>query len=128
LSEITISGTGLFTPPNQISNDELVAAFNAYVAKFNAENSAAIEAGTVQALSPSSTEFIMKASGIANRYVMNKDGILDIDFMTPRLPERPNEDISILAEMAVHAAREAMDQAGLVCRIQHAARLSRHGD
>ena len=113
MSEITISGTGLFTPPNQISNDELVAAFNAYVAKFNAENAAAIEAGSVQALSPSSTEFIMKASGIANRYVMNKDGILDIDFMTPRLPERPNEEISILAEMAVHAAREAMDQAGL---------------
>jgi beta-ketodecanoyl-[acyl-carrier-protein] synthase len=113
LSEITISGTGLFTPPNQISNDELVAAFNAYVAKFNAENEAAIESGAVQALSPSSTEFIMKASGIANRYVMNKDGILDVDFMTPRLPERPNEEISILAEMAVHAAREAMDQAGL---------------
>jgi beta-ketodecanoyl-[acyl-carrier-protein] synthase len=108
-----ISGTGLFTPPNQISNDELVAAFNAYVAKFNAENAAAIESGAIQALSPSSTEFIMKASGIANRYVMNKDGILDVDFMTPRLAERPNEDISILAEMAVHAAREAMDQAGL---------------
>ena len=37
-----ISGTGLFTPPHSISNDELVAAFNAYVERFNAANAEAI--------------------------------------------------------------------------------------
>ena len=37
MSEITpvISATGLYTPPETISNDELVASFNAYVKKFN---------------------------------------------------------------------------------------------
>jgi beta-ketodecanoyl-[acyl-carrier-protein] synthase len=32
--------------------------------------------------------------------------------MTPRIPERPNEQISILAEMAVTAAKQALDRAG----------------
>jgi beta-ketodecanoyl-[acyl-carrier-protein] synthase len=112
LTDIAISGTGLFTPPNQISNAELVDAFNTYVARFNEAHATEIAAGTVEALNPSSTDFILKASGIANRYVMDKAGILDPDIMTPRIPERPNEQISILAEMAVTAAREALAQAG----------------
>ena len=53
-----ITGTGLFTPINSISNDELVEALNAFVETFNTENAAAIEAGEVEALSPSSDEFI----------------------------------------------------------------------
>ena len=40
---VVISGTGLYTPANSISNDELVASFNAYVQQFNADNAAAIE-------------------------------------------------------------------------------------
>lgn len=74
MSNIVISGTGLFIPPHTISNDELVAAFNQYVDKFNADNAAAIEAGEVEALSHSSSEFIEKASGIKSRYAMYKDG------------------------------------------------------
>jgi len=35
---VVISGTGLYTPANSISNDELVASFNAYVQQFNADN------------------------------------------------------------------------------------------
>ncbi len=112
MTDIAISGTGLFTPPNQISNAELVEAFNAFVARFNAENAAEIASGNVEALQPSSTEFILKASGIANRYVMNKSGILDPEIMAPRIAERPNEQISVLAEMGVAAAREALTQAG----------------
>ncbi len=110
--DIVISGTGLYTPANSISNDELVASFNTYVERFNADNAAAIEAGELAPLQPSSAEFIEKASGIKSRFVMNKDGILDPDRMVPRLPERPNEEQSIMCEMAVAAAREAMDQAG----------------
>ena len=68
-----ITGTGLFTPTNSISNDELVEALNAFVETFNTENAAAIEAGEVEALSPSSDEFIVKASGIKSRYVLDKD-------------------------------------------------------
>ena len=112
MSDIVISGTGLFTPSESISNEELVASFNAYVELFNRENADAIEAGEVAALQPSSTEFIEKASGIKSRYVMNKDGVLDPLRMVPRLPERSNEEQSIQCEMAVAAAQEAMAQAG----------------
>ena len=31
-----ITGSGVFTPENVITNDELVASFNAYVDRFNA--------------------------------------------------------------------------------------------
>jgi len=46
MKPVVISGTGLFTPPHAISNDELVDAFNAYVEHFNAQNAAAIAAGS----------------------------------------------------------------------------------
>lgn len=112
MTAVAISGTGLFTPPNSISNEELVASYNAYVKKFNAENAAAIAEGRIQPLSESSAEFVVKASGIKSRFVMEKQGILDPDIMCPRIPERPNEQISILAEMGVAAAREALANAG----------------
>ena len=107
-----ISATGLYVPPHSISNAELVEAFNAYVARFNAENADAIAAGKVAALLPSSVEFIEKASGIKSRYVMDKTGILDPEVMRPILPERPNDEISILAEMAVAAAKDALQRWG----------------
>ncbi len=103
-----IAATGLFTPEQSISNTELVEAFNSFVEGFNQSNAAAIAAGDVQPLSPSSPEFIEKASGIKSRFVLDKAGILDPDVMTPLLPERPNEEISVLAEIAVKAAREAI--------------------
>jgi beta-ketodecanoyl-[acyl-carrier-protein] synthase len=106
-----LTGTGLFTPEHAISNDELVASFNEYVRRFNAHNADAIAAGTVTSLLPSSTEFIVKASGIRNRYVIDKEGVLDPENMCPRIPERPNDQVSVLAEMAVAAAREAMKNA-----------------
>ena len=111
MTAIAISGTGLFTPPNSISNEELVVSYNAYVKKFNESNAAAIAAGTVQALTESSADFITKASGIKSRFVMAKDSILDPDIMCPRMPERPNDQISVLAEMGVTAAKEALARA-----------------
>jgi beta-ketodecanoyl-[acyl-carrier-protein] synthase len=66
----------------------------------------------MNALAPSSTEFIVKASGIKSRYVMDKTGVLDPEIMCPRISERPNDQISVLAEMAVAASREAMTNAG----------------
>jgi len=112
MSDIVISGTGLFTPAESISNEELVASFNTYVELYNKEHADAIAAGEIAPLQPSSAEFVEKASGIKSRYVMNKDGILDPRRMVPRLPERPNDAQSIQCEMAVAAAREAMEQAG----------------
>ena len=111
MTDIVISGTGLYTPKESISNAELVDAFNAYVELYNADHADQIAAGSLSALQPSSAEFVEKASGIKSRYVMNKDGILDPTRMTPRLPERPNEAQSIQCEMAVAAAHDAMARA-----------------
>jgi len=111
LTSIVISGTGLFTPPHSVSNDELVEAFNAYVERFNERNKAAIDAGEIEPLSPSSSEFIEKASGIKSRYVMNKDGIIDPERMCPNIAERPNDEHSIMVEMALAATKEALAQA-----------------
>ncbi|ASR50496.1 beta-ketoacyl-ACP synthase III [Blastomonas fulva] len=107
-----ISATGLFTPADSISNDELVESFNAYVAQHNAQHAAAIEAGEMTALQPSSVEFIEKASGIKARKVLSKASILDTNVMCPRFDERPNEEISVLAEIGVAAARDALARAG----------------
>jgi beta-ketodecanoyl-[acyl-carrier-protein] synthase len=111
VTALAVSGTGLYTPPQSISNEELVTAFNAYVRGANAANADAIASGAKTALVESSAEFIVKASGIKARYVVDKAGILDPDIMCPRLPERANDQISILAEMAVSAAREALKSA-----------------
>jgi beta-ketodecanoyl-[acyl-carrier-protein] synthase len=111
VTALAVSGTGLYTPPQSISNEELVTAFNAYVRNTNAANADAIASGAKTALVESSAEFIVKASGIKARYVVDKAGILDPAVMCPRLPERANDQISILAEMAVSAAREALKSA-----------------
>ncbi|MCC6926848.1 beta-ketoacyl-ACP synthase III [Novosphingobium sp.] len=107
-----ISATGLFTPSESISNEELVESFNAYVALFNAEHAAEIAAGTVTELAPSSVEFIEKASGIKSRYVMSKASLVDPTKMGPRWPERSNDEISVMAEMGVKACQDALARAG----------------
>src|SRR3990167_7080664 len=103
-----ISATGLFTPAERIANEELVASFNAYVALYNRENAAAIAAGEIAELTESSVEFIEKASGIGSRFVVDKTGILDPTHMAPRIPERSNDELSILAEIGVAPAKDAL--------------------
>lgn len=112
MQKVVISGTGLYTPPNSISNDELVASFNAWSERFNQDNAEAIAAGDMTPAPLSSSEFIEKASGIKSRHVVNKSGILDVDRMVPQIPERSNDEWSILCEMAVQAANEALQRAG----------------
>jgi beta-ketodecanoyl-[acyl-carrier-protein] synthase len=112
MTDAVIAATGLYTPPYSLSNAELVETFNTYVERFNAANAAAIEAGEVQPLAPSSVEFIEKASGIKARYVVDKTGLVDPEVMRPNIPERPNEQLSVLAEIAVEAAQEAIGRWG----------------
>jgi beta-ketodecanoyl-[acyl-carrier-protein] synthase len=73
-----ISSTGLFTPSDIITNEELVASFNAYAVLYNAAHPDA------EPLQPSSVEFVEKASGIKSRHVMDKAAILDPTIMEPR--------------------------------------------
>ena len=103
-----IAATGLFTPDQSVSNEELVTAYNAYAVLFNERHAAEIAEGDVAALTPSSVEFIEKASGIKSRFVLDKAGILDPERMTPNIPERGNDELSTMAEMAVAAARQAI--------------------
>ena len=107
-----ITGTGVFTPDQSISNAELVLAFNAYADKFNAENADAIAAGDVAAKEHSSEDFIVKASGIESRFVMDKTGVLDPNVMHPLLRQRSDDEPSIMAEMGVDAAQKALCAAG----------------
>ncbi|WP_291813752.1 beta-ketoacyl-ACP synthase III [Limnobacter sp.] len=111
--KVAISGTGLFVPSQTITNDELVESFNAYVAKFNTEHAAEIASGELQPLQPSNSAFIESASGIKQRYVMEKEGILNPDRLHPYFKERPNSELSMMAEIAVDAGRKAMEDAGL---------------
>jgi beta-ketodecanoyl-[acyl-carrier-protein] synthase len=107
-----IRSTGYWVPSNVISNDELVASYNAYAERFNREHAAAIGAGEIAEVPLSSSEFIRNASGIERRHVYEKSGILDIDSMVPRIPPRPIEEISTQAEFAMKSVQIALDNAG----------------
>lgn len=107
-----ISGTGVFTPELSISNSELVAAFNSWAEAENERNAERIAAGELEPVGLSSEEFIVKASGIEHRRVLDKTGILDPKIMHPVLPERSDDELSVMAEMAVDAARKALAKAG----------------
>lgn len=110
-TSIVISGAGLWNPSHTVSNEELVEAYNAYASQYNVDNAEAIAAGEKTEKPLSSAEFIVKASGIKSRHVYRKDGILDPQRMRPKFEERPNEALSHQAEMAVNAARIAMEAA-----------------
>ena len=112
MHNVAITGTGVFTPSEVITNDELVEAFNAYADLFNAEHADAIAAGEVTALEHSSSEFIFKASGIEQRYVLDKEGVLDPTRMFPRFRQRSDEEPGIMTEIALEACKTALAQAG----------------
>ena len=130
MEDIYISGTGVWTPPHKISNDELVESFNKYVDLFNAENADQIENGSIIPLEHSSSEFIVKASGIKSRYVIEKDSLLNPQRMKPLIKARTDDELSFSAEVCVKAAKKALKDANLNaadidCVIVSAANLQR---
>lgn len=112
MHRVCISSTGLFVPPHVITNAELVETFNQFADLENAAHASEIAAGTHAAIPHSSVEFIEKASGIKQRYVLEKAGVLDPKRMRPRLTPRPDGELSLMAEIAVAAARDALERAG----------------
>ena len=112
MHRVAISGTGLFTPEETITNAELVAAYNVYAEQRNAANAEAIALGAAEPLPMSSEEFIVRASGIERRHVMDKKGVLDPAVMRPILRARNDDELSIMAEIAVAAAGQALQRAG----------------
>ena len=111
MHSVVISGSGLWKPQEFVTNEELVASYNAFALRYNDENAETIEAGELAEKPLSSAEFIEKASGIKQRYTYRKEGILDIDRMRPIISERGEDELSHQAEMAVKAARQAMSAA-----------------
>lgn len=110
--QIVVTGTGLFTPPESISNGELVASLSVSVQRWNEEHAAEIERGELAARAMPDEEFIVKASGIRSRYVMEKSGVLDPDRMRPRLELRSEDQLGVQAEMSMPAIHQALAQAG----------------
>lgn len=112
MTQAVISGSAVWNPPHVITNEELVDSYNAYSERFNAKNASAIQSGDVVEMPLSSAAFVYKASGIKQRYIYVKEGALDIDRMRPLIPERSDDELSHQAEIAVNAARLALDDAG----------------
>ena len=110
-TQVVISGSGVWHPESVITNEELVGAYNAYATRFNQENQSQIDEGSVQAMPLSSAEFVEKASGIKQRYVYKKEGVLDIDRMRPIIEERGEDELSHQAEFAINAAQIALRNA-----------------
>jgi len=109
LQRACISGIGVEIPPAVITNEELVASYNEWVDRENARR-----AGTgAEPLSKSDVDFIVYASGVKERHVYQPDGILDPERMAPRIPARPDDELSVMAEFGVAAAKKAIADAGL---------------
>ncbi|WCL55432.1 beta-ketoacyl-ACP synthase III [Gimibacter soli] len=116
MTGIVISGTGVYTPPHSISNETLVESYNAWATAWNDDHKAEIEAGTIDAMQMSSVEFIEKASGIKNRFMMDGKGPTDPTRMYPNLSELAPEGpmgTPVQVQMALAAAEKALAEANL---------------
>jgi beta-ketodecanoyl-[acyl-carrier-protein] synthase len=109
MNRVAISGVGVEIPEARITNEELVASFNAWVERENKTRQAAGEA----LLQKSDTDFIVYASGVQERHVLERSGILDPERMTPRIPPRGDDELSVMAEFGMKAATKALAHAGL---------------
>lgn len=111
MKSVVLSATGYSIPDHSITNEELVNSFNQYVDWHNQKQNTNEE--LLEPLKYSSEEFIQKASGIKNRYVIDKEGILDIHHMRPRVKPRPDHLHSIQCELAIKAAAVALKRANI---------------
>ncbi len=99
-----LTGSGVYLPPSSVTNEQLCATFNTWARRRTAEGGAPI--------GESSPAFVEQVSGIRARRYVDAAGILDPERMCPSIPDRPPEQLSVQAEMAVAAATRALDAAG----------------
>ena len=55
---------------------------------------------------------IVYASGVKNRHVIEREGILDPTRMAPRIAARPDDALSLEAELGIASAKKALAYAG----------------
>lgn len=91
-----------------MTNEQLCAAYNTWARAENARR----EGTDLPPLDESTPEFIDRASGILRRHYWDAEGILDPNRLCPRIPDRADDALSVQAEMAVRAARGALESAG----------------
>ena len=113
MSDISIIGTGLWYPEELTTNKEIVDSFNTYVDNFNIENASLIESGKIKARSHSSEEFILKASGIKTRRIIDKKNSLNPNIMKPITDNEDESKLSFLAKVGIEAAKKAMSEANI---------------
>jgi len=99
-------------PPASISNEELVDTYNLWVERENVRRADRGE----EPLPRSDADFIVQASGIRRRHVYEREGILDPERMAPVIPARSDEELSVMAEFGLKAARKALDHSGIAAR------------
>lgn len=112
MSRVVLTGTGLFTPGGSVTNDELVESLTIATLRWNEEHAAEIARGERTAREVPTSKFIVRASGVGHRYLVDRDGVLDPTRLRPRLRKRGEDELSLQAEMGVAAARGALEQAG----------------
>ncbi len=112
MTRVCVGGIGVEIPEASISNEELVESFNAWVDTENPKR----EAAGLPPLAKSDAGFIEHASGIQRRHVYERDGILDPTRMAPNIPARADDELSVMAEFGVAAARKALAHAGVEAR------------
>jgi beta-ketodecanoyl-[acyl-carrier-protein] synthase len=108
MNRVIISGIGAEIPEASITNEELVKSFNEWV---DAENPGRAARGEAP-LQKSDSDFIVYASGVKERHVIERDGILDPTRMSPRIPARPDDALSLEAEFGIASAKRALEHAG----------------
>lgn len=110
--EAMITGSGLWTPAHGINNAELVESLSQAVKLWNAEHAEEIARGEQEERDLPSERFIVKASGVKHRYVIEKTGVLDPTRLRPHLRSRSEDEESIQCEISLVAIREALAAAG----------------
>ena len=90
--EVVISGSGVFTPPDVITNEELVEAFNAFAEKENARHADAIAAGSTPA--EAATAAAVAPFSAAGRPVRAGVGLADDSTteLTEMIEQRPRAE------------------------------------
>ncbi|MDA9045470.1 beta-ketoacyl-ACP synthase III, partial [Gammaproteobacteria bacterium] len=113
MNDISIIGTGLWYPDELTTNKEVVDSYNTYVDNFNKENASLIESESIKAKAHSSEEFILKASGIKTRRLIDKKNSLDPTMMRPITKNEDASELSLLARVGIEAAKKAMAKANI---------------
>ena len=109
--DVVLSGSGLTHPKDVVTNEELVKCFNSYVQHYNHEHAKEIAEGEIEALKESAVDFIVKASGIKQRYARDKKNFLDPNVMWQFFKEGSDDELSLQAAEGLTAAKEALKNA-----------------